>query len=1180
MELTLTTLRSPERRWFAAGAPGHEAGLLTSTKSSHDSDVHEPGGNTSTSEAEAPVHIRYRVSSAHLCLASPVFDKMLNGPWMEGPGGNGAPRDVYASDWHPEAFVIVLDAIHGQHLAIPQNISLERLADVAAIVDYYDCQHTMVLLVKYWRRRLHWNLPEDYDKNCVFLMAIHWVFLGRTAFNQAAEVAFTRCRGPILRGDLPLPDVFLRAIEDKRKETLDKLYNLLGELFVKLSENHSTCMATTDFGSWIQVVHAKGTAQPRDPRVFHNRTIDGFEQSIDASDLNCDYCERHLQTLKSSIHSILYEAREAIKQIPFDYIWEQRKNERKTRQGELSAMRRIAGLLVFAGRLGLGLLRLLLSVAAGGSILRWLRFLRLNRLLVDALHIRGLNLLLVKEVAILVPVLNLLLLGQDLGLLGLGRTGDGSFALTVGRSLAQRDLLVILCDRHDRRTYAVVESVAVKVPGLEELHTLAFGLGPGAAVGKRSEQSKSSCRETEEGDSSDAVDCAALAAGHSAGDPGCEIVEELGERNDTKVQSGEVVMKEELALHQEEGKVVQSPAENRAANLIVEALHSSVGIIVAAALPADDGQSLKEDPDGNGGSGGVPHNRVTQEVDLHVVLAPEVDTTAEDGPRGRAGVPSVRVGETGVGPPHDRVELKELAKESRVVVVDLLGVLAQLGVLVVLDVPETVGQRATPSTGNFLLLGSPFGQLYLVREQNTACHEVNEPELGLNSTDSSLGNGATRLFLDNLNAEEIVGITLKALITVGGDLILPVSLTDGRADIVRMEAAVSGGVVEPKNSAVGNVDGFRKVVPGVGAIDGLAVAVQRLGLVLKNPNVVLVLVGVQGDLLLFAASGVHERVGVQVAALGVDVANGDTAAQNNIGGDILHALGVEGGLKLGAHEAISVTRVAEAHEVNRKHGHVESGGDNDEGECASHEVLGQKSLANCYFNAYHGDVLVVAEQNPQLDKGQAPDPGDGEKANPFDADSDSETKTSHEQPEPPAQRESLLGAKFVLVREGVKSKGGEGSSENQRRVEENQTSLGQKTILYTSQSLRNHIFQIEERTKDDEASTHSRGHGSAADRLQGEVHAGDDENTADGREQSHGDVGDARLEVVLSNVLEIEAAVETRQPTGEGDEHLGQRRMHIHEEFALDILGREATEARFWLAINERAHDWSFQETY
>lgn len=98
--------------------------------------------------------------------------------------------------------------------------------------------------------------------------------------------------------------------------------------------------------------------------------------------------------------------------------------------------------------------------------------------------------------------------------------------------------------------------------------------------------------------------------------------------------------------------------------------------------------------------------------------------------------------------------------------------------------------------------------------------------------------------------------------------------------------------------------------------------------------------GIEGNLLLLGSGRVHERVRVQISALGVDVSDGDSAAHQDVDGDILHTLGVQGGLELGAHETITIARVGEAEEMNGEHGHVERRGDNDQAEHACHEMLG------------------------------------------------------------------------------------------------------------------------------------------------------------------------------------------------------------------------------------------------
>jgi len=103
-------------------------------------------------------------------------------------------------------------------------------------------------------------------------------------------------------------------------------------------------------------------------------------------------------------------------------------------------------------------------------------------------------------------------------------------------------------------------------------------------------------------------------------------------------------------------------------------------------------------------------------------------------------------------------------------------------------------------------------------------------------------------------------------------------------------------------------------------------------------------VGVESDLLLLAASWVHQVVRVQVASLSIMMSYADSTSKCYIHWDILHSLRVESSLEFGAHEPVSVSRVDEADEVDPKHGHIERDRDYDEAENSGNEMLGKQAL--------------------------------------------------------------------------------------------------------------------------------------------------------------------------------------------------------------------------------------------
>lgn len=195
---------------------------------------------------------------------------------------------------------------------------------------------------------------------------------------------------------------------------------------------------------------------------------------------------------------------------------------------------------------------------------------------------------------------------------------------------------------------------------------------------------------------------------------------------------------------------------------------------------------------------------------------------------------------------------------------------------------------------------------------------------------------------------------------------------------------------------------------------------------------------IEGNLLLLASSWVHQWVRVEIAALCVVVSDRNTGSKSNIGRDVTHALRVEGRLELGAHESITLARVDKAKEVDVEHSHVESDWDDDEAEDSGEKVLGVESW---------GDVLVVTKQNPKLDDCQTSDPGNCEKADPFDAGSGTQSNTSHDKPEPPVWLECLGWSLLVLVCKRREGESSECSHDHERRVEKDEASLSKQTVL-------------------------------------------------------------------------------------------------------------------------------------
>lgn len=176
-------------------------------------------------------------------------------------------------------------------------------------------------------------------------------------------------------------------------------------------------------------------------------------------------------------------------------------------------------------------------------------------------------------------------------------------------------------------TYFFEKGVAIPVPRVEEPDPFALCLGPGITVSEGSEQRESNDGQDQEESSGGLVDNG-LVLGADAKGSSSHKVEKLTERDDGKIEGWEIVMEEELTAHEEEREVVQCPSQDGSTELIVESLEGGIGIIIAAALPSQDGNGLEDNPDDDGNRRGPPDNGIANQVDLRVVLAPKVDAAS------------------------------------------------------------------------------------------------------------------------------------------------------------------------------------------------------------------------------------------------------------------------------------------------------------------------------------------------------------------------------------------------------------------------------------------------------------------------------------------------------------------------------------------------------------------------
>lgn len=175
--------------------------------SSNDSPDNEP---KEEDPEEKPQGIRIRVSSKHLALASPYFKRMLGPNWEEGKSLRATgTTSITATDFDLDALLVVLNAMHGRQDHLPRKLSLEMLANVAVVVDYYQCHGVVDMAKELWINNLKPSFPTTYTENATLWIWVAWVFSAAEEFESATTLAIRQCPGPFSPLGFPIPSVVI-----------------------------------------------------------------------------------------------------------------------------------------------------------------------------------------------------------------------------------------------------------------------------------------------------------------------------------------------------------------------------------------------------------------------------------------------------------------------------------------------------------------------------------------------------------------------------------------------------------------------------------------------------------------------------------------------------------------------------------------------------------------------------------------------------------------------------------------------------------------------------------------------------------------------------------------------------------------------------------------------------------
>jgi hypothetical protein len=284
--------------------------------------------------------ILYYVSSRHLTLASPVFRSMLTEDrFAESDRDASDGRfHVYADDWDPEAFLIVLQVLHLRNKQVQQHIvDLEMLAKIAVIVDYYNCEDALSLFAEIWVKELKGvPTPVIYNRDLVLWIWVAWVFDVQERFARATAVAMCQITDPLRTSNLGLMRISSKTnsychhtwalsyttgkIDSKRHHAIEYVIERLHKLLDTYRSADYACPYANEqsfqcgsflLGALTKEMDAMGLLKPRPEVPFQGLSFQGVCGKLQAMRDLPWYSDRrsyHPCTLQIAVNPIIQEA--------------------------------------------------------------------------------------------------------------------------------------------------------------------------------------------------------------------------------------------------------------------------------------------------------------------------------------------------------------------------------------------------------------------------------------------------------------------------------------------------------------------------------------------------------------------------------------------------------------------------------------------------------------------------------------------------------------------------------------------------------------------------------------------------------------------------------------------------------------------------------------------------------
>ncbi|RDW58019.1 hypothetical protein BP6252_13430 [Coleophoma cylindrospora] len=188
-------------------------------------------------EASPLTDVGMLVSSKHMMLASPVFKAMLRPNFREGETLRATGQaTIPLPEDHLDAFVILLDIIHGRSKKIPRVVPFEMLLSLAILIDKYRLHELTRFFAEIWLDAVKEDIPTEMTRELVPWLVIAWVFGRADEFRNITRILERESQGR----------VYTKIYLEGRKLELPLPGPVMGRFRADLSSTHPTDKAPTD----------------------------------------------------------------------------------------------------------------------------------------------------------------------------------------------------------------------------------------------------------------------------------------------------------------------------------------------------------------------------------------------------------------------------------------------------------------------------------------------------------------------------------------------------------------------------------------------------------------------------------------------------------------------------------------------------------------------------------------------------------------------------------------------------------------------------------------------------------------------------------------------------------------------------------------------------------------------